>query len=218
MSNPPAPQAPEDANASFATLSHSLKTSAPDAARAQREAALVPEPKKSDHAEAPTWWVQVRDNAYGPYTAAHVRQFIVEGRVKPATLVANDRAGPWREARATEPFIGALRPHFNVAMPAEPGLANMFVFAEIHSGAWTAFMAALEAFGRIVELAPGFWLVRTHLTSGVVRNTLSQTLGRGDRFAVVDATRDRLAWFNLGPGTDVAIREVWSTGAAEAKR
>ena len=44
----------------------------------------------------------------------------------------------------------------------------------------------------------------------MIRNTLSQTLERGDRFVVVDATRDRLAWFNLGPEVDVRISKVWN--------
>ncbi len=60
-------------------------------------------------------------------------------------------------------------------------------------------LAALESMGSICELAPGLWLVRTRFSAGVIRNTLSQTLERGDRFVVIDATRDRVAWFNLGP-------------------
>lgn len=73
-------------------------------------------------------------------------------------------------------------------------------------------MAAIETLGRVAELAPGFWLVRTKFSSGVIRNTLSQTLERGDRFVVVDATKDRLAWYNMGPGIDVSIREIWNAG------
>jgi hypothetical protein len=64
--------------------------------------------------------------------------------------------------------------------------------------------------GVVCDLAPGLWLVRTRFSAGVIRNTLSQTLERGDRFVVVDATRDRLAWFNLGPETDVRIAKVWN--------
>ena len=37
---------------------------------------------------------------------------------------------------------------------------------------------------RICDLAPGLWLLRTSHSAGVVRNTLSQTLERGDRFVV----------------------------------
>ncbi|MGE0829477.1 MAG: DUF4339 domain-containing protein [Hyphomonadaceae bacterium] len=161
-----------------------------------------------------SWWVQVRDSAYGPYSFAQLKQFIEEGRVRPNTLVSRERTGQWREVRLMQEFLPVLRPNLRAA-GAEPAadanaIANVFIFAEIHSGAWNAFIAALEAMGRIAELAPGFWLVRTRLSSGMVRNTLSQTLERGDRFVVVDATRDRLAWYNMGPGIDVSIREVWN--------
>jgi hypothetical protein len=88
--------------------------------------------------------------------------------------------------------------------------ANVFVHAEIFSGSWMAFMAALESMGFVCDLGPGLWLVRTRYTSGVIRNTLSQTLERGDRFVVIDASRDRLAWFNLGPEVDVRIGKVWN--------
>ena len=71
-------------------------------------------------------------------------------------------------------------------------------------------MAALESMGAVCDLAPGLWLVRTRFSAGVIRNTLSQTLERGDRFVVIDATRDRLAWFNLGPEVDVRIGKVWN--------
>ncbi|MGE3250930.1 MAG: DUF4339 domain-containing protein [Hyphomonadaceae bacterium] len=196
-------------NASFAMIAHS-RGGAPRNDDSQGAAA---EKRVSQALEGSTdWWVQVRESAYGPYTEGQIRQFITEGRVKPSTMVSRDRRGDWKEARATAPFVGALAPQASPAAAAQPELANVFIFAEIHSGAWTAFMAAVETLGRVAELAPGFWLVRTKFSSGVIRNTLSQTLERGDRFVVVDATKDRLAWYNMGPGIDVSIREIWNGG------
>jgi hypothetical protein len=84
-----------------------------------------------------------------------------------------------------------------------------------------AFMAALESMGAVCDLAPGLWLVRTPHSSGVIRNALSQTLERGDRFVVMDCTRDRFAWFNLGPEVDARINTVWNAplrAPAVAKR
>jgi hypothetical protein len=79
-------------------------------------------------------------------------------------------------------------------------------------------MAAIESMGYVCDLAPGLWLLRTRHSAGVVRNTLSQTLEKGDRFVVVDATRDRLAWFNLGPEVDVRIGKVWNGPLRPEKR
>lgn len=183
----------------------------------------------SQSAPKPAWWVQVRGRAYGPYTDAQMQSFVGEGRVKPQTLVSLSADGDWKEARTVPGLIAQADRTFAAApLPAGKPLegkekrpadgANIFVFAEIHSGAWTRFMAALEAMGLVVDMAPGLWLVRTRHTSSTVRNTLSQTLEHGDRFIVIDASRDRLAWFNLGPEVDVHIKGVWNQAAPAVSR
>ncbi len=162
-------------------------------------------PMKS--AAATKWWVQVRGRAFGPYTIEQMAAFLSEGRVRPTTLVSDNGESNWTEARRIMALRGLRTP-----APANDATeaANVFIHAEIISGSWMAFMAALESMGTVCDLAPGLWLVRTKFTSGVIRNTLSQTLERGDRFVVIDATRDRLAWFNLGPEVDVRISKVWN--------
>jgi hypothetical protein len=172
----------------------------------------------------PQWWVQVRGQAYGPYSQDQLAQFVQEGRVRPSTPVSNHPDSGWAEARRFESLMAPLRAapaatpqSANNNTPAAEA-ANIFVFAEIHSGAWSAFMAALESMGPLLELSPGLWLLRTHLSAGVMRNTLSQTLERGDRFVVMDATRDRVAWFNLGPGLDVKIKDVWNAPLRDPKK
>ena len=153
------------------------------------------------------WWVQVRGKAYGPDSMEQLNGFVAEGRIRPATMVSDAEDGNWIEARRV---IGLMAPtRAEIANDSVEG-ANVFVHAEIISGSWNPFMAALTSMGHICDLAPGLWMVRTRFSAGVIRNTLSQTLERGDRFVVIDATRDRLAWFNLGPETDVKITKVWN--------
>lgn len=153
------------------------------------------------------WWVEVRGKAYGPYSMAQLSRFVVEGRVRPSTLVSDKQDGAWIEARKV---IGLMKPRAGAANDAEAVAANLFVFADIRSGAEPGFLAALEAMGSMCELSPGLWLTRTRFSAGVVRNALSQTLQQGDRFVVIDATRDRFAWFNLGPEVDVRVAKVWN--------
>lgn len=154
------------------------------------------------------WWVEVRGKAYGPYAQAQLSRFVEEGRVRPTTRVSDRPDGAWIEARKVIGLMnsGAHRP----ANDAAPGGANVFVHAEIRSGAWNGFMAALESMGAICELSSGLWLLRTRHSAGIIRNALSQTLEQGDRFVVVDASRDRFAWFNLGPEVDVRVSKVWN--------
>ncbi len=150
----------------------------------------------------------MRGQAYGPYTMAQLSRFVAEGRVRAATRVSENPEGGWVEARKV---IGLMaHSHSDTANQNAPDAANVFVHAEIRSGATYAFMAALESMGSLCELSPGLWLVRTRHSAGILRNTLSQTLERGDRFVVIDATRDRFAWFNLGPEVDVRVAKVWN--------
>lgn len=161
------------------------------------------------------WWVQVRGQSYGPYTMAQLTEFVAEGRVRPATKVTDNPDGAWVEARRVIGLMGPLR----AATPANDTIegANVFVHADISSGGTTDFMAALTSMGHICELSSGVWILRTRLSVGRIRNTLSQALQHGDRLIVVDATRDRFAWFNLGPEVDVKIGKVWNGPLPETK-
>jgi hypothetical protein len=162
------------------------------------------------------WWVQVRGKAFGPYALDRIARFMAEGRVRPTTLVADRPDGAWIQARRVLALRGLRAP--TISNDAQVEAANVFVHAEIVSASWNAFVAALESMGAVCDLAPGLWIVRTRFSAGVVRNTLSQTLDRGDRFVVIDATRDRLAWFNLGPEVDVRIGKVWNGPLREEKK
>jgi hypothetical protein len=123
--------------------------------------------------------------------------------------VSDRKDGAWVEARRVIGLLPGV--HAQTANdPSAAPAANVFVHAEIVSGSWNAFMAALESMGALCDLAPGLWLVRTPFSAGVIRTTLSQTLQYGDRFVVIDASRDRLAWFNLGPEVDVRLSHVWN--------
>jgi hypothetical protein len=162
------------------------------------------------------WWVQVRGKAFGPYAIEQMARYMAEGRVRPTTLVADNPDGAWIEARRVLALRGLRAPA--AAKDARADAANVFVHAEIVSGSWNAFMAALETMGAVCDLASGLWLLRTRFSAGVIRNTLSQTLEHGDRFVVIDATRDRFAWFNLGPEIDVRIGKVWNGPLREEKK
>jgi hypothetical protein len=176
---------------------------------------------ETEQGQQTAWWVQTAGKAYGPYSAKQMAAYVAEGRVRPNSMVANAAEGPWSEARTHDALMHnhAATRTLQTAEPsaAVPLTANVFVRAEINSSS-DAFLAALEGMGLLVDLAPGTWLLRTRHSVGVIRNTLSQTLQVGDRFVVVDASRDRLAWYNLGPETDVRIKDVWNGPAPAAAR
>jgi hypothetical protein len=34
---------------------------------------------------------------------------------------------------------------------------------------------------------------------------------KDEQVLIVNASKDRLAWFNLGPESDIAVRDVWDS-------
>ena len=161
---------------------------------------------------AETWWVKVGTKVFGPYSREQMMRFVGEGRVVASTLVAHAHDGDWVEARHAPAIAAALetRSTFKTDNGEGGEDANVLVYLDITSGVTRRFEHELRRLGAVAEINPGMFLLRTQRTAGVVRNTLSQMLGRGDKLLVLDATRNRLAWFNLGPETDAHIREVWN--------
>lgn len=164
------------------------------------------------------WWVKASEKVYGPYTRAQMARFVGEGRVIGTTMVSNNPAVEWMEARHSQGLRTVLhdaRGAFRAKnSEADKGAANVLVWAEMNSGSSRKFEHELRQLGTVADIVPGLYMVRTTHTAGTMRNALSQVLERGDKVMVVDSTRDRLAWFNLGPEVDVRLREVWNAELA----
>jgi len=54
------------------------------------------------------------------------------------------------------------------------------------------------------------WLLHSDNSAGAIRNELVQHLGNTDNVFIADASRGKMAWFNLGPEADARIRKVWT--------
>jgi hypothetical protein len=171
--------------------------------------------------ERESWWVKANEKVYGPYTRAQMGRFIVEGRVAATTLVSANPKGDWTESRHCRAFRVALheeRTTFHVnktEQRAEAEQANILIWTDMISGGSRRVELELRSLGPVAEIAPGVYMLRTRKTAGTVRNAVSQVMERGDKALVVDASRDRMAWFNLGPETDAHIREVWNARLPE---
>lgn len=166
-----------------------------------------------DGGAAKTWFVKVDGRVYGPYTQAQMRAFIQEGRVAAHSLVSIDRDSGWKPALEIEILRGWLdqaRGAANDRSSAEGRAANFIIVADIRSETGSAFESALSHFGDETKILDGVWLLRTASSAATLRNELSHLLDRDDSLFVVDASRNKTAWFNLGEEIDRRIREVWS--------
>ena len=179
------------------------------------------------------WRINVGGQVYGPYSGHQIKAFATEGRVASHSVVQSGERGPWITA-IDDPVLSQLFvvKHLPAARPvedrpakstlqvepvraAEPISGNFLIVAEIRSRSSVAFEAALHKFGSYYRLNALVWVVHTGRTAGEIRNELTQHLGRTDSLFIADASRNKTAWFNLGPEADAKIRQVWmrQTGA-----
>lgn len=87
--------------------------------------------------------------------------------------------------------------------------ANFIVIMDIKARFAGPLEQAIMSLGPAYKLAPNVWCVNTNATAAGLLNDLSIHIGKTDSMFIVDATRDRTAWHNLGPETDAKIRRVW---------
>lgn len=91
----------------------------------------------------------------------------------------------------------------------QPETANFIIIMDIKARYAGALEQAIMSLGPAYKLAPNVWCVNTNGTASGLLNDLSMHIGKTDTMFIVDATRDRTAWLNLGPETDAKIRRVW---------
>jgi hypothetical protein len=165
-----------------------------------------------------SWRINVSGRIYGPYSGEQIRAFASEGRVAPHSIVQSGE-GPWITA-IDDPVLAQLfvqgRPQ-TVATKlkedarAEVAGANFVIIADLRSRGSAPFEAAVGRLGHAHRLNSLVWFLHSDRSAGTIRNELIQHIGHSDNLVIVDATRDRTAWFNLGPEVDAKIRKVWKT-------
>ena len=164
-----------------------------------------------------SWFVRVEGRIYGPYTGAQMRAFIGEGRVAAHSTVSDQRDQGFRQAcdiPQVKVWLEEVRlsPGERKSISPDARTANFVVVAELDDDTRGAFEATLNEFGETEGVTAGVWLLRSGSSAAHLRNELSHLLGRNDKLLIVDASRDRTAWFNLGRDADQRIRKMWARG------
>lgn len=166
------------------------------------------------------WRINVSGQVYGPYTGHQIKAFAEEGRLAPHSIVQSGEQGPWITA-IDDPVLGQLFAQESKPLPAAKPItaqpqttaaaeaANFVVIADLKSRGTGHFEATLNKLGANYRLNPSVWIVHTEHTAAGLRNELVPHLGNTDTLVIIDATRGKTAWFNLGPEADAKIRKVW---------
>jgi len=170
-----------------------------------------------------TWRINVSGQVYGPYTGHQLKAFVSEGRIAPHSIVQVGEQGPWITA-IDDPVLGQLfvrqqppaakaltepRGEAQTAAGADAAAANFVIIADLRSRGSAPFEGAIAKLGDAYRLNPLVWLLHSDRTAGAIRNELVQHMGQSDNLLIIDATRGKTAWFNLGPEADSKIRRVW---------
>jgi len=73
----------------------------------------------------------------------------------------------------------------------------------------TNLTRCLNTLGRFGEAMPGVYVLQSTTKLSTIQKTLQTATTESDKVLVVDATANRLGWFNLGSEADIHLRSVW---------
>ena len=176
-----------------------------------------------------SWTISVAGKSYGPYSPEQMSEFAREGRLIAGSLVSRAGENGFRRAAEDAELAPLLSPPRNAAQAvaealpvsraaeradavdeAQPGPSHMLVLTDMKSRSIDGVERELSKLGTVCAVLPQAWLLSTEATANTVRNLLVQQLGKLDILMVIDAGRDKSAWFNFGPEMDVRIRRFWA--------
>jgi hypothetical protein len=185
-------------------------------------------------AMAESWTMSVGGRVYGPYSLEQMRGFRAENRLADHSMIAREGEEQFRPAsedptlaplfereapaaeQTTEP---AQQPQstqprrFGMRQEAEQSdgqPAHFVIVADMKSRSISGLEEEIFSLGEAHRFGPQAWVLCSEGSINTIRNALVQKLGKLDTLFIVDAARDKAAWFNFGPETDTRIRKMWS--------
>lgn len=168
--------------------------------------------------ESVKWRVRIGDKDYGPYPRTRLMDFLKEGRVTASTLLACGQDTVFLRAdqhpQLRWDFRAPRKRRFGEPR-LEPGeteapVCNYFIAARLlasHDG----FERVLKGAGRYTRAAGDMWVLRSRQSIQQIRNQLVIAMKPHEHFVIVNATKDRLAWYSLGVENDIGVRGVWDS-------
>ncbi|MDP3739205.1 MAG: hypothetical protein Q8R02_17575 [Hyphomonadaceae bacterium] len=168
--------------------------------------------------EGVKWRVKIGDTEYGPYPRSRLIDFLKEGRVTAGTFIRCGNDADYHRAdhhpNLRWDFKAPRKRKFGDPK-LEPGetevpVCNYFIAARLLSGN-ERFERVLRDAGKMTRAAGDMWVLRSKQTVHQLRNQLTLIMKPHEHFIIVNASKDRLAWFNVGVEADIAVRGVWDS-------
>lgn len=164
--------------------------------------------------DPPVWRVLIKNTAYGPYTLGQMQSFVGEGRIGLQTKVAKGDGEPFVAAETIRELQDALREkHISQPRGQADGKTeashNFIIISRLAGMGEDNLVKRLNTLGSFGIAMTGVYVLRSSVKLSALQQALQQATGARDEVLIVDATADRLGWFNLGPEADVHLRSVW---------
>lgn len=168
--------------------------------------------------ETVKWRVRIGASDYGPYPRSRLIDFLKEGRVVSSTLLCCGSDTEFVRADSHPnlrwDFKGPRKRKFGDPK-LDPGetevpVCNYFIATRLLAGD-AAVEKILRESGKASKAAGDMWVVRSRLTIQQLRNRLTSAMRPHEHFVIVNASKDRLAWYNIGVENDIAVRGVWDS-------
>jgi hypothetical protein len=171
------------------------------------------------------WTISVGGRTYGPYSAAQMQTFAVEGRLAAHSLIARSEDGRFVPASQDPDLSFLFRPAplatLNHRLEADPpksfghgepsiDTSHFLIVADMRSGSITALEEEIFRLGPAYAVMRQAWVLASDMSIGALKNLLIQKLGKLDLLLVVDASRDKLTWSNLGLEAETRVRRIWA--------
>jgi hypothetical protein len=168
--------------------------------------------------EGVKWCVKIGDQEYGPYPRSRLIDFLKEGRVTAATFLRCGTDADYHRAdhhpNLRWDFKAPRKRKFGDPK-LDPGetevpVCNYFIAARLLAGN-ERFEKTLRDAGKMTRAAGDMWVLRSRQTVQQLRNQLTMIMKPHEHFIIVNASKDRLAWFNIGVEQDISVRSVWDS-------
>jgi len=168
--------------------------------------------------EGVKWRVKIGDVEYGPYPRSRLLDFLKEGRVTASTFLCCGTDSDFHRAdhhpNLRWDFKSPRKRKFGDpkldAGETEVPVCNYFIAARLMAGN-ERFEKVLREAGKMSRAAGDMWVLRSKQTVQQLRNQLTMIMKPHEHFIIVNASKDRLAWFNIGVEADIGVRSVWDT-------
>lgn len=164
--------------------------------------------------DPPIWRVLIQSTAYGPYTLGQLQGFVTEGRIGLQTKIARGDGAAFVAAETLPELQPALRAKLNAkptrrAEDQAETPHNYIIISRLTGVGQEVIIRQLNQLGSFGEAMPGVYVLRTKTKLSALQKSLNAVTTARDSVLIVDATSNRLGWFNLGPEADIHLRAVW---------